>query len=701
MLKKIITWKRFYILFFAILSAAILGPLLLPGPVLTLDTFSGPNEGLSSTFFGLTPNVQQIVRLPFFLLQFAVIHVFPFWLWQKIIFFLIFFLSGVGAYRLFRLKGLSAYFTGIIYVLNPFTYARFLAGQWTVLAIYALAPFAIMAFITLLEQRNLCNVIKVVLLTTLAGSIYEHGFPLLFPIFLVIWLVKITNLHQRDEVKSILNYTGITIGLLFLLNCYWIIPLLTSKSTILQQIGTSDIAAFAPISTSNSGILFDLVSMMGFWRGGYLYISNLFPFWWVFVLFILYLSVLGFTSNFRDKGIGWIVKSLGILWLVGLVLAAGAANNLTKPIFEWLWQNIPYFSVFRDSQKFISLLCLSYAILGGLGVTEIIRILNHQKQRFTRFTMTMVLVLAMITPVIYSFTEFGFSGQLTVTNYPQGWYQVNDYLNQHKEDFSVLFLPWHQYMTYSWLRNKGDNKLGNPARTFFNKPIIQGDNLEIADIYSENTNPISKYVEYILSKGPQVTNLGELFSPLNARYIILVNETDYLTYNYLYKQDDLKIVIQQPGITLFENEHITARTYATNSLVHIQSLDDYLELSQTQDVMEHIYVLDNGINTFTNGSFNKINTLENSPISYQLEATPGNYTVFVVSQDNTTENWEYNGQETVFNNLSFMPVFKSSPEGGKVVYSRFYRIYIPGYIISSLTAGIIIFLFFLSRKKKI
>lgn len=148
--------------------------------------------------------------------------------------------------------------------------------------------------------------------------------------------------------------------------------------------------------------------------------------------------------------------------------------------------------------------------------------------------------------------------------------------NEDKDDYSVLFLPWHLYMDYGWLPNRG-KRLRNPAQVFFNKPAISGDNIETGGIYSQSTNPISKYVEVLLGHRQNITNLDELLAPLNVKYIILANKADDESYDFLYRQEDLRVELKKPRITLFTNEYPTANVYGVDSVVYIKSLEDYLE----------------------------------------------------------------------------------------------------------------------------
>ncbi|RLC61471.1 MAG: hypothetical protein DRI01_08455, partial [Chloroflexi bacterium] len=395
---------------------------------------------------------------------------------------------------------------------------------------------------------------------------------------------------------------------------------------------------------------------------------------------------------------GWIVLSFGIIGLASFLLALGASTEVTRRPFEWLWEQMPFFRGFRDSHKFVALLALSYAYLGGLGINELGRALKQQTKRLPIMIIAALITVALLTPPAYSFTMFGFYGQLGTTDYPPEWYEVNHYLNQDSDDFNVLFLPWHLYMDYSWLPNR-DKRLINPAPQFFDKPVISGDNIEVPGIYSQSTNPISKYVEFLLKNGNNTNNLGELLAPLNVRYVVLIGEADYKSYDFLYRQEDLRMELEKPGITLFRNEYPTARVYGVDSVVYIKNLDEYLELSKNQDVMGHLYIM--GSRAVDNGSAEagKLNFTRKSPVKYQIEGTSHRYTVFSVPQNVSTDYWEYNGKKSL-KNLGFMPAFESSSNGGKIIYTRFYQVHLPSYIVSLLTFAWIIWYYFCRKSKK-
>lgn len=693
LIRRAIESKYFYLFFYAFLSLIIMGPLLLPAPVLTLDMRFGPNVQIVPPFYGLFVNAESMMRLAFTSLMAALNSVMPFWLWQKVLFFLVFFLSGVSAHRLVGGKSPGAYFAGLLYTLNPFTYVRFLAGQFVVLAVYALFPFAVKGFLNLMGSPNLKKAVKVALLTTLVGLMYEHGFFLLFVVYLVILAVRCITLKRPSAVIKTVKHT-IYAALVFIpLNIYWLLPFLAVAGNATEQIGYLDLTGFAAAPTSTIGVMFDVASMYGFWRGGYTYTKDILPGWWLLFAFILFLAIYGYLSFSRDEKTGWIARSFAAIGVTGFVLAVGAGSQYTRPLFEWLWKNVPYFNIFRDSQKFVGLLCLSYAFLGALAVDRLSAEFRRAPLKNTRIFIAATLVISMLTPPIYSFTMFGFNGQLATADYPVEWYRVNDYLNRDTSDFNVLFLPFHEFMDFSWLPNR-DKRLGNPAGAFFTKPVIQGDNIEMPGIYTQSTNPVSGYVSFLLGKSEKIDNFGELLAPLNVKYVILVAEADYQKYDFLYRQAELKNELSLPGITLFENVHPTARIYGVNSGVYIKNLDEYLELSKTQEVMEHLYVFGDGAGDTGSGMI-PVEFTRASELRYTVKGNAARYTIFTVPQRYSTNGWTYNGEKEI-KNLGFMPAFLSGERGGDIVYERFYTIFLPGYLISLATliaiAGYFIFI---------
>lgn len=62
------------------------------------------------------------------------------------------------------------------------------------------------------------------------------------------------------------------------------------------------------------------------------------------------------------------------------------------------------------------------------------------EKKIVKFLLMAIICIALITPLVYSLTFFnGFAGQIKPTDYPSDWYEANNYLNEDKQDFKILF----------------------------------------------------------------------------------------------------------------------------------------------------------------------------------------------------------------------------------------------------------------------
>ncbi|MFZ3169539.1 MAG: alpha-(1-_3)-arabinofuranosyltransferase family protein [Candidatus Methanoperedens sp.] len=601
-------------------------------------------------FYGFFPPVFGGIALVASTMQLSII---PPWLLQKLYLFLIIFLSGISMHSLVKTdSSIPKYFAGILYAVNPFVYFRFLAGHWFILLAYSIMPFAIKYFMDLLENQNKKNLIKALLLTTLIGSINSHVLVLTFIVYLILSLFKLYQIrNELTAIKKHLKTQSILALLFTMLSFYWILPVFTAKSTLINQLSQADIYAFAT-KTTDFTASFTIASMYGFWRQGYINAKDLIPHWYLLFFVILFLAIYGFVDNYKDKNNGLPVKALAVVTIIAVILGSGIYGHFSS-LFEYLFNNIFFFRGLRDSHKFAALLALSYSYLGALGVAGFLNIARDTDQdryaKYKKFAAWTIVIVALITPFIYSFTMFnGFWGQLKPTDYPGDWYETNALLNNDTQDFNVLFMPWHQYMDFNWIPNV-QKRIANPASNFFDKSVIQGENTEISSIYSQSTNPAQRYVESLLIKKKNLTNFGELMIPLNVKYVLLTKEVDYKEYFFLFNQTDMELINETENFYIFENRHAVSRFY----------------LADTID--QH---------NFTN--LKPISYIQASPVKFHVEAGEG-YTVFI-PPNLDSEYWELEGAPSL--KQGFYAVYPASK--GRIYYKRF-DTYLLGYAVSLMT----------------
>ena len=130
------------------------------------------------------------------------------------------------------------------------------------------------------------------------------------------------NLRMKKSLKLLKPVSLFAISFTAI-NLYWIIPLLTAKSSsLVNYISIHDLYVFAPKIVSFSA-LFTLASMYGFWRPAYTYAKDYLPFWEILFIVIFFLSIHGFISYYKNKKAGIYVISFALIWLTGLLFATG------------------------------------------------------------------------------------------------------------------------------------------------------------------------------------------------------------------------------------------------------------------------------------------------------------------------------------------------------------------------------------------
>jgi len=652
----------FYGIFFVI-SILVLWDLLKSGYILTLDMVFTNKMGILDILYGIkkTPSIGIIFVLFINFLNL----IFPVWFIQKSIFFLILIFGSIFAYQLCPTNNkIGKFFAGLVYMLNPLIFVRFLAGHLLLLIGYTFLPLLIKTFIDFFEEPKLKISVKIIFLMTII-SLGFHLIPIVFGIFTFFLTINFLKKRNKEFVKY-----SIFIAITYLLiNCFWIFPLVSNPHAELRSfeeyVGPQDISLFSSRPSFNFNTLFNLASMHGFWRMGYDYAKFHISFWYILYIIILFLTVHGFLILNKHKKYGIYAKSLAIISIASLILATGITHPFFSKIFNFLFENIPFFKGYREPHKFVAILCLTYSFFGGVGLGDFVDQFKQSKKAPKKL-LAIFIAICLATPFIYSYTMFfGFRGQLETVEYPKTWYKVDDYLNQDEDNFNILFLPWHLYMDF---RFNPKQRIVNPADKFFAKPTIQGDNIEAGGIYSQSVNPISKYIEFLLSNNQKYNNFGELIKPLNIKYVILVKEIDWYLYTFLYNQTDLELVIDNEDLLVFKNIHETSPVYETDTFLTEDSWNDLTNNTSTLDLTP-------------------IKTEKKSQIKYILHEEPSKK--YLVFSEKFSDGWRYSNQEPE-SYLGTVNVFEVSEEN-TICYQRF-NCYLIGYIISGLTLfGIILY----------
>ncbi len=622
--------------------------------IFSFDIVPIVNNNPMNLFYGMTIPIYG-GNLPLGLLS----TIIPTSIFQNILLFFILAVSGYSMHLLagrFTDSGIGRFYAGFLYAFNPYSYSRLITGQW--LISYALLPFLLYSFIDLVEKRNRKEMIKFVFLLTLVSA-NIHILAIAIAVLIIIFLFWFYEYRKTDALKWIIAASVLFI----ILNSFWIIPLFNEQKTILDSIGEKDFEAFAP-----KGGLFDIASMYGFWNEGYLNTRDFLPGWEILYLIILFLTITGFIFYYKDKKLRSYLLGFAVIGLTGFILANGI-NGPFGNIMRWLFENT-MLKAFRDSHKFVAMLVLSYSVLGGLGLNKIENAYQNMSAPGTKKSLIKVLLsgiifILLITPLGYSFMFFnGFGGQIKATDYPQDWYEANNYLNEDKQNYNILFFPWHLYMDFGWVNNT-NKRIVNPAGYFFDKEVIGGTNAEIGELYREINTPDQIYIDSLLARRDNITDFGKSISILNVKYVILAKESDYRKYSFLFQQSDLELVKETKTLYIFKNKNDVLKIYQTDNINDINAEKTAL-------------------------NYEKIN-----PVRYILKDN-GNkkYTVFA---EPYSSEWKCDGKTSI-PAYGVLDAFKNCRDN--ITFERFYEINLPSYIISILTGTVLIIIYLRPARKK-
>ena len=555
---------------YSLLSLAVLLPLLLPGYIFTLDMIFVPRLPMPSA-----PENTYILQAFLHYINYFI----PSQIIQKFLLFLILVLSGVGMHCLVQkgnklqnpsslaVKSRSkppvsdrqptiwgAYLAGVFYMINPFTYTRFMAGHYLLLLGYALLPFFVAGLFSFLEKPNLKSATRLSAWTLAISivSIHMVGFTVLLSAAAAMTAL-IRHRRSGRQLAAIIKYGLVALGIVIIASAYWLVPYAagqTPSAQLVSQFDSRDTAFFQTVGDKRLGLALNSAALYGFWgdnKGIYSLPKAQMPIWPIILLVLFILMFTGAKSSWRrDRSVTAVLLVSG---LMAIILSLGSAYGPLVPINNWLNTYLPFFKGYREPQKFVAVAALAEAYFLGMGLSSLLKIAKTRK--FRTWKLEGMGVIFLLLPILYTPTMlWGFSGQVKASNYPADWYSLNDKLNQDKDNYQVLFLPWHQYMKFQF----AGRVIANPADIFFDKPVIQGDNAEFGEVYRSVSNPVTEGIENsVLRPANRLSNAGEILASYQVKYIIVAKEVDWRDYNFLDKQADIKLISESEHLKVYQN----------------------------------------------------------------------------------------------------------------------------------------------------
>lgn len=449
----------------------------------------------------------------------------------------------------------------VLYMVNPVVYERAVIGQFGFLLAYAVLPVAVAAVLDCVERRHV-RWSDAALLSGAAIAFSVHA------AWILAALLLFTPLVVRSA-RSAMALVAAGVGTV-LTQLYLVLP--TFAGTPTPSIGKGDLTAFATRADPNFGVLGNVLTLYGFWRIGPPLPKYELPGWPLLQVALLLIIAAGVAVSLREG-----IHRRRVLVLLGgaaacAFLACGTWGP-TGPAFVWLFEHVPGFSVMREPQKFVAGVALFYAMAFGLGTERLVGAPPRAKAA-ALVAMCCAIPLA-ATPTLL----WGFGGQVRPVRAPASWAAADRAMGAG--DGKILFLPWHQYLSFPFT----GRVTANPGNAFFRKRVISGTNAEVPGV-AESEPERSSYLQLLFRSGPEICSFGDHLGPLGVEFVALAKTLEWESFGWLNRQVDLEMVFDSREITVYRNLRFRGTAWRAAGTAVARDLVEVAALSKSGTLSE-------------------------------------------------------------------------------------------------------------------
>lgn len=380
---------------------------------------------------------------------------FPLWLINRLWFALPFFLLGFSMYFLSGVifgkeRNTSRLISTLFFMFNPFTLNLLASGSVILTLTFATGVIVFALFVRGLSHhsrkvagwRDAILIGLVSVFATANIQVFVMTSLLCFAYLLFFVLV-----HRRDRVILFhsFRFSLAASGFLLLVNSWWLVPFLYQFtnpgyfSTLFAagtDVGTLEFTSQFTSIFDVSRLFYGMKPTANFPISAY-YHYLLAP------TTMMVLVVLAFAVSLFRKKTKFEVFFL-LLAVASVILASGTRPPLGF-VYRFLWDHMPYFHIFRTSNRFNLYTMISYAILLGF--------LYQHGEGWIRRSRSFIISFLLISIFLPSWPLLSgdIYGQLKPHQIPKDYYQLREFLQNQEGDFRIMSLPMKDWLTpYSW-----------------------------------------------------------------------------------------------------------------------------------------------------------------------------------------------------------------------------------------------------------
>jgi len=389
-------------------------------------------------------------------------------IFSKLVFLFIFAIGSVGLYLLYREYGVKSKWAYLLSVailsFSPFVYERMMMGQILVAASLFFLPISLYFAKRFADSPSFKAAFPLALSLSFL-NLSLQGFVLNTCMVVLFLFVNHLFLDKRARRKNWTPYLQLA-GVFLAANLLWLIPyFVLPQNPIFSSIDQSHLSFFSPQSSAGFNTAVKSALMYGSWREvGVLRAFKELPtaFTYGFIALLFCLSIYAWLKQPRNP----LFITLAVGWVIGLVFATGISHPWTNGVFEFFYNHVPMFSGFRDSNKFVELVVVAYAVLAPLGIYLGLgeKVFSQKKSNPHYLLATVAILLVLAATVAYNYPALGLSGQLHPISYPPEYLSIPSMIPDGEK---ALAVPSGIYHSYTWSLAAGlDGRVGNPSGGF-------------------------------------------------------------------------------------------------------------------------------------------------------------------------------------------------------------------------------------------
>ena len=340
----------------------------------------------------------------------------------------------------------------IIYLTNTYILMLMSGGQMGIGIAYALSPLVFARFIKIVEAKKHQERLKYSIVAGLLLAVqFAFDLRVAYMLLIGVFVYSLFHFTYTLDKKSFINNSVVLLyifilplGVVGLLNAFWIIPALFYQTNPIQQLGSGYNSLEAVTFFSFAKFENTIGLLHPFWP------ENIFGKVGFMKPEFIILPIIAFSSMFFVKTRQ--ILFFALLGLIGAFLAKGA-NEPFGGIYLWLFGHVSGFIMFRDPTKFYQLVVLAYSILIPFSLWKFWDFFSSSRYMIKRKNVGVVLYylvvilffLLLLRPAILQ----KLPGTFQPRTVPHEYVQLKDELTTDRNFYRVLWTPRQSKFTFA------------------------------------------------------------------------------------------------------------------------------------------------------------------------------------------------------------------------------------------------------------